>query len=188
LRVRSRLDDDGSLVMRNLANVGALLVASQKYLDRVGRPKTPEDIASHTTMSISEDEVHQRWELHGPNGEVRRVDLQPRLAGFDFPLLKSMAKDGFGITMLPETVCAEAVRSGELEVVLPDWTLPQGICHAVFASRRGLLPAVRVFIDFLAERLPREIERSRLDCGGDCGKLAEKIKRVQQPALVAEAG
>ncbi len=99
-----------------------------------------------------------------------------------------MAKDGFGITMLPETVCAEAVRSGELEVVLPDWTLPQGICRAVFASRRGLLPAVRVFIDFLAERLPREIERSRLDCGGDCSKLAEKLKRVQQPALVAEAG
>jgi DNA-binding transcriptional LysR family regulator len=99
---------------------------------------------------------------------VRRVELQPRLAGFDFPLLKAMAKDGYGITMLPETVCADAVRSGELEVVLPEWSLPQGICHAVFASRRGLLPAVRVFIDYLAEHLPQQIEASRLDCGGKC--------------------
>src|SRR3546814_3301606 len=57
----------------------------------------------------------------------------------------------------------EAVRAGELEVVLPEWSLPQGIAHAVFASRRGMLPAVRVFIDFLAERLPELIDQSRLD-------------------------
>ncbi len=84
-----------------------------------------------------------------------------------------------------------AVRSGELEVVLPHWSLPQGICHAVFASRRGLLPAVRVFIDFLAEHLPQEIERSRLDCGGTCAELAEKLKRAAGTAprlVVAEAG
>ena len=174
LRVRARLDDDGSLVMRSFGQIQELLVASPKYLDRAGRPKDPADLASHLTLSIHEDEAHQRWELHGPGGEVRRVDLQPRVAGFDFPLLQSMVKDGFGITMLPETVCAEAVRRGELEVVLPEWSLPQGICHAVFASRRGLLPAVRVFIDFLAEHLPQQIESSRLDCGNCGGKAGAK--------------
>ena len=174
LRVHSRLDDDGSLVMRSFGQIQEMLVASPKYLDRAGRPKDPADLASHLTLSIHEDEAHQRWELHGPGGEVRRVDLQPRVAGFDFPLLQSMVKDGFGITMLPETVCAEAVRRGELEVVLPEWSLPQGICHAVFASRRGLLPAVRVFIDFLAEHLPQQIESSRLDCGNCGGKAGAK--------------
>ena len=174
LRVRARLDDDGSLVMRSFGQIQEMLVASPKYLDRAGRPKDPVDLASHLTLSIHEDEAHQRWELHGPGGEVRRVDLQPRVAGFDFPLLQSMVKDGFGITMLPETVCAEAVRRGELEVVLPEWSLPQGICHAVFASRRGLLPALRVFIDFLAEHLPQQIESSRLDCGNCDGKAGAK--------------
>jgi len=188
LRVRSRLDDDGSLVMRSFGQVQELLVASPAYLDRAGRPATPEDLASHVTLSISEDEARQRWELHGPGGEVRRVDLQPRVAGFDFPLLQSMVKDGFGITMLPETVCAEAVRNGELEVVLPDWSLPQGICHAVFASRRGLLPAVRVFIDFLAENLPPQLEASRLDCGGACERAKEKIRASMAGALAIEAG
>jgi hypothetical protein len=56
--------------------------------------------------------------------------------------------------------------------------LPQGICHAVFASRRGLLPAVRVFIDFLAEHLPQQIESSRLDCGGKCTKEADQALAV----------
>ena len=37
------------------------------------------------------------------------------------------------------------------------WNNPEGIVNLVFPSRRGLLPAVRVFIDFLAERLPAAI-------------------------------
>lgn len=173
LRVRAKLDDDGSLVMRSFGQIRQLMVASPKYLARAGRPKTPDELTDHVTLSTSEDEARQRWELHGPDGDIVRVDIQPRLSGFDFPLLQSMAKDGFGITLLPETVCAEAVRKGELEVVLRDWNLPQGICHAVFASRRGMLPAVRVFIDFLAEHLPKEIESSRLDCGGKCEESAD---------------
>src|SRR3546814_5857208 len=74
---------------------------------------------------MSEDEVRQRWELQGSDGEVRRIDLKPRVSGFDFPMLMALAKQGLGITMLPETLCAEAVRAGELEVVLPEWSLPQ---------------------------------------------------------------
>jgi len=169
LRVRSRLDEDGSLIMRSFGQVQELLVASPAYLDRAGRPQVPEDWARHVTLSISEDEARQRWELHGPDGDVRRVELQPRITGFDFPMMQSLAESGIGITLLPETICADAVRSGRLEVVLPQWRLPMGIAHAVFASRRGMLPAVRVFIDFLAEKLPPLLEAARLGCSDpDC--------------------
>ncbi len=165
LRVRTRLDDDGSLVMRSFGPIQELLVASPDYLKRMGRPENPEALSEHVTMSVSEDEARQRWELHGPDGEVRNVELKPRVLGFDFPMLMSLAQQGVGITLLPETTCAEAVRRGELEVVLPEWRLPQGTFHLVFASRRGLLPAVRVFIDFMAERAPALIESARLQCG-----------------------
>jgi len=169
IRVRTRFDDDGSLVMRSFGQIQELLVASPRYLDRAGRPTAPEDLGAHTTMTMGEEEGRQRWELQGTDGEVRRVELKARVSGFDFPMLMELARQGLGITMLPETMCAEAVRSGELEVVLPDWRLPQGVAHAVFASRRGMLPAVRVFIDFLAEKLPPLIEESSLNCR-HCGK------------------
>ncbi len=180
VRVRSKLDDDGSLVMRSFGQIQELLVASPKYLDRAGRPQSPEELANHVTLSISEDEARQRWELHGPDGDVQRIELQPRITGFDFPMMQAMARDGIGITLLPETVCADAVRRGELEVVLPKWRLPQGIAHAVFASRRGLLPAVRVFIDFLAEKLPPLLEAARLECA-ECpgGVYPKKLKKAE---------
>src|SRR5688500_1635261 len=173
IRVRNKLDDDGSLVMRSFGQIQELLVASPKYLDRAGRPREPEQLHDHVTLSMNEDEARQRWELQR-DGEVRRIDLKPRVSGFDFPMLMALAKQGLGITMLPETLCADAVRNGELEVVLPAWRLPMGIAHAVFASRRGLLPAVRVFIDFLAEKLPPLIEDARLDCQNCDKKMAAK--------------
>lgn len=175
LRVRTRLDDDGSLAMRSFAQIRELLVASPGYLDAHGRPAAPQDLAGHATLSMSEDEARQRWELHGPDKSTVRVDIQPRLMGHDFPLLLDVARRGHGIALLPETVCADAILNGDLEVVLPDWSLPQGICHAVFPSRRGLLPAVRVFIDFLAERMPALLEASSSGCKKgreECAKAA----------------
>ena len=189
IRVRNKLDDDGSLVMRSFGQIQELLVASPQYLRRAGRPTEPEQLLEHVTLTMNEDEVRQRWELQR-DGEMRRVELKPRVAGFDFPMLMALAKQGLGITMLPETLCAEAVRKGELEVVLPRWRLPQGIAHAVFASRRGLLPAVRVFIDFLAEKLPPLIESSRLDCQNcqaDAAGAKAPVARKRAPAAPASA-
>lgn len=183
LRVRTRLDDDGSLAMRSFAQIRELLVASPKYLDAHGRPSTPQELAGHATLSMSEDEARQRWELHGPDDTTVRVDIQPRLMGHDFPLLMEIARRGHGIALLPETVCAEAIVRGELEPVLPGWMLPQGICHAVFPSRRGLLPAVRVFIDFLAERMPALLEASSSGCKKsreECAKAAAARHATRQ--------
>lgn len=180
IRVRTRFDDDGSLIMRSFGQIQELLVASPRYLDKAGRPKVPEDLVSHTSMTMGEDDGRHRWELQGRDGEVRRIELKPRVSGFDFPMLMDLARQGLGITMLPETMCADAVRSGALEVVLPEWRLPQGVAHAVFASRRGMLPAVRVFIDFLAEKLPPLIEESSLNCR-HCGKEGDASQQRLPP-------
>ena len=177
IRVRTKLEDDGSLVLRTFGPIQSLLVASPKYLERMGRPQVPGDLAGHVTLSMSEDDHAQRWQLHGPAGAVETVELKSRVAGFDFPLLRSLARQGVGITLLPENLCAAMVHAGELEVVLPDWRLPDGICHAVFASRRGLLPAVRVFIDFLAERMPPMLEAARLDCCEENGAPLRSSRR-----------
>ena len=141
-------------------------MANPDYLRKRGRPQQPEDLGEHVTLSMFEDDTRQQWVLHGPEGEVRTVELKPRLAAFDFQMLRALVKQGIGITMLPEMSCAEAVKNGELEVILPQWKLPQGIIHAVFPSRRGMLPAVRAFIDHLAEVLPQQLAKKR--CGSDC--------------------
>ena len=51
-------------------------------------------------------------------------------------------------------MCEDELRDGRLVQLLPEWTRPVGVVHAVFPSRRGLSPAVRSFLDFLGEYVP----------------------------------
>jgi DNA-binding transcriptional LysR family regulator len=162
LRVRTKLDTDGDLAMRRFGEFRELLVASPIYLARHGRPIDPEALAEHVTLSMSEDDARQTWELHGPDGQTRKVDIKPRLMALDFPLLQEAAMAGIGIALMPEAACVDAVRAGRLEVVMPAWSLQRGIFHAVFPSRRGQLPAVRAFLDHMVEEFPRLMGDARL--------------------------
>jgi DNA-binding transcriptional LysR family regulator len=44
------------------------------------------------------------------------------------------------------------LADGRLVRVLEGWAPPREIVHAVLPSRRGMMPAVRALLDFLAER------------------------------------
>jgi DNA-binding transcriptional LysR family regulator len=157
LRVRFKLDTDGDLVIRSFGHSHSLLVASPGYLDLHGRPRQPEDLTKLDTISIAELEW-QSWELTAPDGRSYKFEHQPRLMCGDFPLTIAAAKRGLGVALLPESVCCEPLRAGELEVILPEWSPPQGIVHCVYPSRRGVLPAVRVLIDWLAEKMPDAVK------------------------------
>lgn len=163
LRVRTKLDSDSEMVVRRFGASNELLVASPKYLAKHALIEKPADLAEHATLSNSAEENQQFWELHGPGNAVERVNLKPVIAGSDFSMLLRLAKHGVGITMLPESVCHEAVNNGELQVVLPEWNLPQGIFHLVYPSRKGVLPAVRALIDFFVAEMPKLLERQRIN-------------------------
>lgn len=158
LRVRSKMDDDGSYIVRRFGQLNHVMVASKEYLNQRGRPTSPEQLIEHDTLNMSEDEAHQYWELNNHHGEMTRFKLKPRITGSDLSMLLQFAKQGLGIALLPELMCRPHIYNGELEVVLSDWQAPQGTFHAVYPSRRGLLPAVRVFIDFLVEEIPMILE------------------------------
>ena len=64
---------------------------------------------------------------------------------------RARALAGTGLCWLPDYMCQHELQQGRLVQLLPEWSQPPGIVHAVFASRRGLSPAVRGFLDFLGE-------------------------------------
>jgi DNA-binding transcriptional LysR family regulator len=43
------------------------------------------------------------------------------------------------------------IETGQLVHLLAGWTTQTGVIHAVFPSRKGMLPAVRTLLDALAE-------------------------------------
>lgn len=153
LRVRTEPSGEDGLVMRRFAELCELLVASPDYLEQAGQPAHPDDLRQLSTLSFAPGET-QHWTLNGPNGQQVDIEHAPRLLSHNFPVLRQAALDDLGIALLPASVIEADLASGRLVHVLPDWRLPQGVLHVVFPSRRGLLPAVRAFIDFLVDELP----------------------------------
>jgi DNA-binding transcriptional LysR family regulator len=156
LRVRTQPSGEDGLVMRSFGQSDQVFVASPAYLARAGRPTEPAQLANAETLDHAQPLGRYEWELRGPDGRSERIEHSPRLACDDFVVLRTAALAGLGIARLPESVVRADLAGGTLERVLPDWDTPQGIVHLVFPTRRGLLPAVRAFIDFLAQRIPQQ--------------------------------
>ncbi|KRV70774.1 LysR substrate-binding domain-containing protein [Pseudomonas citronellolis] len=157
LRVRAPGDEDPSLVTRRLRPAAAVLVATPELL-RGRRLQGPDDLAGLPVLGAIGNDRKVHLQLHGPGGEVRELALETRLAAEDFNLRKNVALAGLGITTLPLYYCLEELASGQLVRVLPDWQEPAAFIQAVYPHRRGLLPAVRALIDYLAEGFGRSDE------------------------------
>ena len=156
LRVRSTLDDSGSLVVKNFGATQGQLVASPGPLARQGTPGTLAELARLDTVSMSATDGRTAWQLQDPQGAVHSFEHQPRYVADDLLTLQLAVLAGTGIGLLPDYMCRDEIRAGRLVALLPGWAPRPGIFHAVFPSRRGLIPAVRRFLDSLGEAITRE--------------------------------
>ncbi|MCU4628424.1 LysR family transcriptional regulator [Acinetobacter variabilis] len=153
LRVRTSLDDDPNLVIRQFEKIEQHLFASQGYLNEFGDLKMPEQLSEHKILSMAEEHTEQFLVLQNEQQQQKKIRINPTVMGSDLNMLAQLAASGCGITLLPDNVVRQYVERGELVRVLSDWKTAHGIFHLVYPSRRGLLPAVRVFIDYLVEHL-----------------------------------
>jgi DNA-binding transcriptional LysR family regulator len=156
LRVRATLDDSGSLVVKNLGKSHGFLVASPAQLDRQGRPQSTEELARLSTVAMSASDGKASWRLLGPGGREFDFQHRPVYTADDLMTLKYAVLQGTGICILPDYMCSRDLQRGELERVLPGWEPRPGVMHAVFPSRRGMVPSVRRFLDFLGEHVTQE--------------------------------
>ncbi len=156
LRVREAVDEDANVIVRRFGVSELSLVASQAYLDRCGSPSTPTDLRDHATVSwdSAAGTGADTWRLYDVSGQALDVVHYPRLVCAEFQLLIESVRSGQGIGLLPHKLWRRIDNgAGDLQQLLPEWRAPEGIVYGAYASRRGMVPAVRVLIDYLTEHL-----------------------------------
>lgn len=156
LRVRATLDDSGTLVIKNLGATHGVLVASPQLLQRFGQPEDVEALRNLPTVAMSAADGRANWHLHGPKGARFELQHRPVYTADDLLTLKFAVIQGIGMCVLPDYLCTEELRRGDIVPVLPGWEPPQAMVLAVFPSRRGMVPAVRRFLDFLGDNVVGE--------------------------------
>ncbi len=151
---------DSTLVQRKLAPVPWFLFAGSNYLAANGEPQRPQDLQDHPSLFMMRTGVDPVWRLrlaqqeHNAENEFEML-LTPKLLSDDWIGLLEAAIKGLGIVALPAYICCEAVKSGALRRVLPDWIAGDSTITALIPYRRGLPPSVRAFLDHLTREFPK---------------------------------
>lgn len=154
LAIRVGALDDSGMVARKLATNRRVLCASPAYLDRHGRPRTPQDLAAHDCLLLVGSQGRQDgWRFTDPAGGSVTQRVHGRFESNQGELLRDAVVAGLGIALHSIWHVHEELRNGTLEIVLPDYPIADTGIYALMPQRRLVPPRVRAFIDFMAARL-----------------------------------
>jgi len=149
--IRSGDVSDSRLMQAKLGDFTNRLVAAPGYLDRMGEPRTPADLARHGLLHHRFYDTGKLgdWGPGIPDGTV----LPVALASTSFVSLIDLAANGCGIASLPYFAIAERLRDGSLREVLPDAEKKVRTFRLLWPRSKFPLPKVSVFVKFMTESL-----------------------------------
>jgi DNA-binding transcriptional LysR family regulator len=142
---------DSSMVRYTIAPNNRLLCAAPRYLKRKGTPLAPEDLNGHECIPLRENnEDVSLWKF--TRGQTtRHVRIDPALVSNDGDVVRQWAIQGKGIIARSEWDVADALKSGQLVPLLPEWKLAPADVVALVPQRKGMSARVKAFITFVNE-------------------------------------
>ncbi len=131
-----------------------IVVGAPKYFKRRTRPQTPADLHEHSCIRyrFSGSGGIYRWEF-SRGGKDIEVDVDGPLVTNNAPLMIDAAVRGLGLAHVFEDSVRDELASGKLIAVLENWCPPFPGFYLYYPSRRQMPLKLRVFIDFLQQRL-----------------------------------
>ena len=150
--VRISRPKDSSLVARKIAPCNFVMAASPEYIEQHGYPASAADLVQHNCLCYTYGSARTSWPLW-LDGCQTSVKIKPSLESNNGDVLCAAAVAAMGIVLSPTFILCDALRSGQLVPLLQQYSVkPSGI-YAVFASSRLVSAKVRLWVDFLVEKL-----------------------------------
>jgi DNA-binding transcriptional LysR family regulator len=152
--IRSGTLADSSLMSRRLGPFDFTLCASPDYLRAHAPPQTPADLARHAALRFRFPTTGkpQPWTLAGVDGDAA-AGMPVVLSCNNMEALRAAALGGLGIGYMPDFLARDAIADGRLLPLLAHHRANAGQFSVLWPSSRQLSPKLRVFVDFISERL-----------------------------------
>ncbi len=150
----SRSLSDSSLIARKLADVSSGLFVSSTFISNHTLPAHPQEMSGMPGVLFQPNRNPREVKL-SLNGEEILLPLKCRLKSDDFNSVLHSIRTGIGIGMLPYFIALPFLQTGELQILFPEWSLPQTSAYVVYPSKRFLASKVQILIDYLMEHFPK---------------------------------
>lgn len=119
LRVRVAPTSDAALTMRTLGTSARILVASLQMASHIGGGLS--SLVQVPTLGTNDDIGEIECILECNDGATHRLRQTPRMTCGDLTAMRTAAIQGLGMALLPDHICADALKNGQLVHVLPQW-------------------------------------------------------------------
>ncbi|CAE6695330.1 HTH-type transcriptional regulator DmlR [Paraburkholderia nemoris] len=146
---------DSTLIAQKLVDVRMVVCCSPGYVRRRGAPVVPADLARHSCLLYGHGGVVS-WDFV-VDGVSKGVEVNGPLRANNGELIRDAAVAGLGIVRLPDFIVADAVGSGLLVTVLEEFLPSAATVYAVYPQHRQSSVSIRVFVEFLRERLRKRL-------------------------------
>lgn len=143
--------ESSTLVARRLGTVQRYLVATPTYLHTRPMPRTPEDLRTHQCIVYSRLPAANEWTFESEHGR-HVTSVNGPLIVDDADAMEEAVMHHLGIAILPEWNASGGMQSGQLENVLPDYSISALPLHAVYPEMQWMSPRARSFLDLLVKR------------------------------------
>lgn len=145
---------DSSLIAHKLGVMLYWVCASPKYLERAGKPLTPQDLVHHRCLGLSAETIPGGTKWVFQNGTTEKViRIASRIQANDFLFIKQSVLQHGGIACLPNVLVLEDMQAGRLIRLLDQWSLDSRDIYLVYPSDRYLSPKVKAFCDFVMAKV-----------------------------------
>lgn len=141
-----------SLIARKLFDTRVLTVAAPAYLEKYGRPQTPQDLAAHACVQFRDPETGRpfEWEFH-KRGKKIVVPVSGQLTVNDAGTLHSICLAGAAIAQTMEFGIGSLLAEGRLINLFPDWPDEKFPLYALYPSRNHMPAKTKAFLDFVSD-------------------------------------
>ncbi|MES2500250.1 MAG: LysR family transcriptional regulator, partial [Pseudomonadota bacterium] len=129
------IDIAPGVVVRELAKVHLILVASPGYLAIKRMPKTPADLSQLDALIRYSQTTHRTsaWHLKSVGGDQTTIELPPKAILNDPDALCHAAIAGLGVAQVPMPHALRYLESGQLIRLLPEWYTEHSVISLYFA-------------------------------------------------------
>lgn len=144
---------DSDLVARAVTLLPRITVAAPGYLDRFGRPETPEDLLRHHAVGLRSYTTGalRPFIFLGDEGPVT-IEVPAPFSVTGTESFLDGVRHGLGVAQIPLFHTGRDLAEGRLERILADYPLPPGPVSILYPRNRQLSPRVRVFIDWIVQQ------------------------------------
>ena len=139
---------DSSVRLKRVASLPFVLCASERYVERRGLLKDPNDLSEHDCLVHSNDPV---WRIgHGHESTLHKI-RNVAFSSNSYIALQKAAVHGRGIALLPVRPAYDDLMNGTLKVLLPELPIPSRSLYAIYGPAAQAPRKVEVFLSFLTE-------------------------------------